>query len=308
VSGVVPAYAVEHLTKRYRAEGAPANDDISLTIAPGTCFGLFGPNGAGKTTLVRQLVALTKPTSGTVRLFGHDVVRSPSVVPHLVGYYGQKVVALRNHTPREVLVGTGVLRGLATAEAKRDAADLIERFDLAPLAGRRLATLSGGEQRLALLLATFVGQPPILIFDEPTNELDPLRRRTFWAYLGALNREHVVERVAVIARGRLAALGTPGELKRAVADQVRLEVRLREGCGEAAGRRLAALPGSRQLRSDRWELTAPQAAATTLLTSVVERVGLAALDDFRLLTPTLEDVYVRFTGQPWQDDGKAAPP
>lgn len=313
-----PAYTIEHLTKRYRRTAASANEDLSLVIAKGDFIGIFGPNGAGKTTLVRQLVALLKPTSGAIRLFGHDVVRQPDIVPRYVGYYGQKVAALRHHTSEEVLIITGVLRGLATTVARRQAAALIEQFDLGSVARRRLATLSGGEQRLAVLLATFVGVPPVLIFDEPTNELDPIRRRTFWGYVGTLNREHgttvvltthnlseaenVVERVALIDRGRLVALATPGELKRKVADQVRLEVRLRDGWHDRASSQLAMVAGSRQLPSGRWEITAPQARAGTLLPAVLNLVGLDALDDFRLVTPTLEDVYVHFTGRHWYDD------
>jgi ABC-2 type transport system ATP-binding protein len=312
-----PAYVVEHLTKYYRHHAAPANDDISLTIRRGEIFGIFGPNGAGKTTLVRQLTALLKPSSGTIRLFGHDVVRQPAIVPHLVGYYGQKVVALQYHTVREVLVITGILRGLSTAEAKRQAAELIERFALEPLAQQRLSTVSGGEQRLAVLLATLIGHPPVLIFDEPTNELDPVRRRTFWAYLGTLSREqgvtvvltthnlseaeHVVERVAVIDQGHLVALATPGELKRQVADQVRLEVRLRPGYLDDAEAQLQTLQGSRRVRPGWWEITAPQAQATALLPAVIETVGWEALDDFRLITPTLEDVYVHVTGKHWHE-------
>jgi ABC-type multidrug transport system ATPase subunit len=315
------AYEVEQLTKRYRGQGQPANEDISLTIAQGEFFGVFGPNGAGKTTLVRQLTALLKPTAGSIRLFAHDVVRRPEVVPRSVGYYGQKVAALRQHTPEEVLVITGVLRGLATAEARRQAAALIARFDLGAVARRRLATLSGGEQRLAVLLATLVGAPPVLIFDEPTNELDPVRRRHFWEQLDTLNRERgttvvltthnlveaeqVVERVALIDRGRLVALATPGELKRRVADRVRLEVRLREPALARAEPGLAGLPGARRLRPGRWEIAAPQAEAAALLPRVVNLVGLDALDDFRLLTPTLEDVYVHFTGRHWRDEPDA---
>ncbi len=306
-------YEVEHLTKRYRQGATPANDDISLSIPQGEFLGVFGPNGAGKTTLLRQLVGLLAPTSGSIRLFGQDVVRRPEAVPGYVGYYGQKVAALRNHTVREVLSITGILRGLPADEASRESARLIARFELGVFADRRLSTLSGGEQRLGVLLATFMGEPPVLVLDEPTNELDPVRRRTLWDYLQGLvssrgatvllathnlsEAESVVERVALVDRGRLVALATPGELKRRVADRVRLDIRLRDACLERAEQGLEGLPGSRRLRPGRWAIVAPQERAAELLPEVLTAVGLEALDDFRLITPTLEDVYVHFTGR-----------
>ena len=199
---------------------------------------------------------------------------------------------------------------------------MIERFDLRAVARCRLALLSGGEQRLAVLLATFAGQPPVVMLDEPTNELDALRRRAFWDYLGELNRERgttvvltthnlaeaeqIVERVALIDQGRLVALATPGVLKRQVAASVRLRVQLREDARGDAEARLATVAGSRQVRPGLWEITAPQAEATALLPAVVNLVGFDALDDFRLLTPTLEDVYVHFTGRHWSDERAAS--
>jgi ABC-type multidrug transport system ATPase subunit len=311
-------FEVEHLTKRYRRAAQPANDDISFAIPPGQFFGIFGPNGAGKTTLVRQLTALLQPTAGSIRLFGHDVIQNPGLVPKWVGYYGQKIAALRHFKLQEVLAITGIFRGLPTAEARRQALALIERFELGPLADSRLSSVSGGEQRLAVLLATFVGSPSVLVLDEPTNELDPIRRRTLWEYLRAYTAdqgatvvltthnlseaEGIVERVALIDGGKLVVLATPGELKRQIADQVRLDVTLRLAHVSDAEERLAGLPGSRQVRPGRWEIVAPQERATALLPQVVQLVGIEALDDFRLITPTLEDVYVHFTGHAWQHD------
>ncbi len=122
------AYQVKRLTKVYGAQGPVANDNIDLEIPQGELFGIFGPNGAGKTTLVRQMAGLLKPTSGQIYLFGYDVIANPSVVPHYVGYYGQKVLALEAHKFWEVLYITGLLRGQSRADAQRQTHSLIERF------------------------------------------------------------------------------------------------------------------------------------------------------------------------------------
>jgi ABC-type multidrug transport system ATPase subunit len=315
------AYCVEQLTKVYGTQDLMANDKIDLKIPEGTIFGIFGPNGAGKTTLVRQMAGLLRPTSGRIYLFEHDVIADPSVVPHYVGYYGQKALALEAYKLREVLYITGLLRGQSKADARHQTESLIERFGLTGLAEQLMNRLSGGEKRLAALLATFMGYPPVLILDEPTNDLDPVRRRQVWDYLWDLNRERgttiilvthnlleaerVVEQVAIIDHGKLQAVGTPGNLKRLVEDRVRLEVRLRAGYKSEAEIFLASLRGSVQLRPNYWQITIPKGEASQLLSIVLEHLDSNILDDFRLITPTLEDVYIQLTGKRWEDDTHA---
>lgn len=305
------AYVVEDLCKVFMPAGVRANREISLCIRQGEIFGIFGPNGAGKTTLVRQLAGLLKPTSGRISLFGRDVVAQPGIVPHYVSYYGQKVMALRAHKVREVILHSAVLRGMPVCDARRQTAELIERFGLAAIADRIMHRLSGGQQRQTALLATLTGDRPLLILDEPTNELDPANRRLVWEYLTEINREHgttillvthnvleaeqVVERVAIIDRGAAVAVGTPGELKAQVDYTVRVEVRLKPGKDGGA---LAALPGSVRLREGWYRITAAREQAQELLGLVAARTGLADLDDFRLVTPSLEDVYLRYTRDP----------
>ncbi|MCL0093470.1 ABC transporter ATP-binding protein, partial [Dehalococcoidia bacterium] len=166
------------------------------------------------------------------------------------------------------------------------------------------------------LLSTFMNYPPLLMLDEPTNELDPVRRRIIWDYLHELNgqrgttiilvthnvleAEWVVQRVAIIDLGKLQGLGTPGQLKRLVADTVRMEVRLRDGQEEQTENFLAAMPDSIRLRSGVWQITIPKGEASALFSTVIERLGFETLDDFRMITPTFEDVYIKLTGKRWE--------
>ncbi len=311
------AFCVQGLTKVYPG-GVVANEDIHLEILAGEVLGLVGPNGAGKTTLLRQLIGLLRPTRGRIELFGHDVVARPEIVPHYVGYCGQGALALRAHKLWEVPYFTGLLRGQRRVEAKRQAFELLERFELSPLADRLLAHVSGGERRLAVLLSTFMSNPPVLVLDEPSNELDPKRRRLLWDFLRELNQqqgttillathnlleaERAVQRVAILDRGRLIALGTPGELKRQVEDRVWVEVRLRPGI---EGDVLHSFPEAVCLGPDRWQIRTASTKVISLLKKLLERLDGEAIDDLRLMSPTLEDVYLHVTGRVWKEDGNS---
>lgn len=306
------------LCKSYASSRVKANDGISLEIQRGEIFGVFGPNGAGKTTLVKQIAGLLRPTSGKISLFGHDVVAQPQIVPNYVAYYGQRIPALRAYTLKEVLLHTAVLRGMAPADARKSSAELIERFDLGASANRMMVRLSGGQQRQAALLASLIGSLPVLILDEPTNELDPAIRKRVWDYLWGLNQqegktivlvthnvleaEQVVERVAIINHGRLVAIGTPGELKRQVDSSVRIEVRLKHRVDgkEVLGR----FPGVTCLREGHYRINVAREKADETFRDITRRVGLDSLDDFRLITPTLEDVYIKCTAAGAENAGR----
>lgn len=312
-------YVIRQLTKRYEQGGVLANDSISLDVHQGEILGIFGPNGAGKTTFVRQITALLRPTSGSIELLGQDVVHHPEVVPQYVSFFGQRTPILRNYKVAEVLICAGVLRGLLAARAKQQANALIERFDLGSIANQRLAKLSGGQVRLSTLLASFMGNPKGVVLDEPTNDLDPANRGKLWQLLEELQTKHDVtviftshnlseaerhvDRAAFIDHGRLVALGTPGELKRAVANLVRLEIRVKEAYILTTEPLLRVIPNSRSSKPGFWEITTAPEEAERLLGRVISLVGLEAIDDFRLVTPTMDDVYIRLTSGQTQPIG-----
>lgn len=306
------AYMVRGLTKVYRKTQTKANDNISLDIETGTIYAILGPNGAGKTSFVRQLAGLLRPTSGEISLLGHDVLANPGLVPTLAAYYGQKAVALQAHQFSEVLWITGLLRGCGINEAKKEASALMDRFEVTGLAGKLLARLSGGEMRLAALLSTFMGRRLVFILDEPTNDLDPLRRKILWSYLHERNSrdgstfivvshnlpevESVAGYAALIDQGVVAASGTIGELKKAVADGVRLEFRLRREDDKTVAA-VTRIPGVSRVRAGLWMVMTIPEKATELLRDLLLTVDRSAIDDFRIVTPTLDDVYHHFTGK-----------
>ena len=305
------AYQVRGLVRTHGsgAESVLANDHIDLDIAAGGVFGLLGPNGAGKTTLVRQLVGLLSPDKGSVCLLGAPL---DSRVTTLVSYLPQDENALADMTVGLAIETTGRLRGLSAAGARAERGALIEELGLEPLAGRVIGRLSGGERRLAAFGAALAGYRPILVLDEPTTGLDPQARRAVWAALerrrcesgvtvvlvthNVLEAEAVLDQVAVLDAGRVIACDTPGRLKAQVSDEVRLDLVWRDS-PPLADPVVAALAVHAAVTGRRWSVHLPVTEAREALGSLTSGPAFAALDDFTLATPTLEDVYLALGGR-----------
>ncbi|MFF2081746.1 ABC transporter ATP-binding protein [Kitasatospora sp. NPDC058162] len=313
-----PCVAVRDLVRTYRtgrgsaATAIRANDGISLTVRQGEIFGLLGPNGAGKSTLVRQLTGLLRPDSGTVELLGHDIVRHPELAARLLGYLGQESTALDELTVALAAETTGRLRGLSRAAARGAAADVLTELGLEPIADRPLAKLSGGQRRLACFAATLVGERPLLVLDEPTTGMDPVARRAVWSAVDRRRAEHgttvllvthnvieaetVLDRVAVIDEGRVIACDTPGGLKALVDGDVRLDLVWRDEApiGVPA---VAELADRAERTGRRWTVRTTPEQARELVAAVTTGPAFAALDDFTLATPSLEDAYLKLGGR-----------
>ncbi|HET7406615.1 MAG TPA: ABC transporter ATP-binding protein [Mycobacteriales bacterium] len=307
------SYVVRDLVRTYRARGAvvPANDGIDLSVGRGEVFGILGPNGAGKSTLVRQLIGLTRPDSGSITLFGHDLVRRPQIAARCAAYLAQDEVALAELPVGLAVETTARLRGVPRAAARRQTADLLDELDLTPIAARPLVRLSGGQRRLASVAAALTGDRPVLVLDEPTTGLDPVARRAVWSAVerrraergttavlvthNVLEAETVLDRVAVLDRGRVIACDSPGRLKAAVDDEVRLDLVWR-GEPPMTDATVAMLAGRAQVTGRRWSTRLPHEVAREALGHLTGGAAFGALDDFTLATPTLEDVYLALGG------------
>ncbi|HSP39597.1 MAG TPA: ABC transporter ATP-binding protein [Frankiaceae bacterium] len=297
------------LTRRHGS--VLANDHLDLDIGVGEVFGLLGPNGAGKTTLVRQLVGLLSPDEGSVHLLGRDLTVHPGIAAHHVAYLPQDEAALADLPVRLAVETTARLRGLSRRQAVAATDELIEELDLTPLAQRIVGRLSGGQRRLAGVATVLAGDRPVLVLDEPTTGLDPYARRAVWSALdrrrqdrgttvvlvthNVLEAEAVLDRVAVLDHGRVIACDTPGRLKAKVSDEVRLELVWRSepllDDSTVAGLAPRAVVSGR-----RWSLRLPVVEAREALARLTTGAAFAALDDFTLATPTLEDVYLALGG------------
>jgi ABC transporter DrrB family efflux protein len=315
-----PAVHVEDVTKRFGATNALAG--VDLEVAEGAVFGLLGPNGAGKTTLVRVLATLLAPDAGRAEVFGLDVLHEAAAVRQLLGLTGQFAAVDEILSGRENLQMFGRLFNLSRDDARRRAAELLERFELTDAADRPARTYSGGMRRRLDLASSLLTRPRILFLDEPTTGLDPRSRNEIWSIVRELVREgttimlttqyleeadQLADRIAVIDHGRVIAEGTGNELKDRVGGQI-LEVELTSaaqrdeaqavlagvGCGDPE-------PGG---RPDELTLPAPRDGLELIedAAGALRQAGIG-VSDLGLRRPTLDDVFLQLTGAPPSEDG-----
>ena len=299
------AITVTGLTKRFG--DFVAVDRLTFEVGEGEVFGFLGSNGAGKSTTIRMLCGLLKPTSGTATVGGVDVSRDPEGVKRRIGYMSQRFSLYEQLTVDQNIRFFGGIYGL-----DRERLEVRRRFvlDMAGLHGRehtRAADLAGGwRQRLALGCA-ILHQPPIVFLDEPTGGVDPLSRREFWSLIDHLSASGVTvlvtthyldeaehcHRLAIIHGGRLAALGTTGELKRVFGDRAIVEVhaanpvetmRLLDRMAEIEKTSVFGTSVHAVLKDD------PRSAAPALRNRL-EAAGVA-VTSIAAVQPSLEDVFL----------------
>ncbi len=295
--------SIVDLTKRYR-RGVRANDGVSLSVGEGQVFGLLGHNGAGKTTLVSQVVGLLRPTSGRIEIDGRDAVADPGFARRACSIQPQAQVPIGGVTPRQAIGLIGGLRGGRSAEVRRRAARLAEALDIGEWLDVDGERLSAGVKRLTSFCMAAVVPGRVVILDEPTNDVDPVRRRLLWAQVRAVadegsavllvthnvvEAERAVDRLAILDHGRVIADGTPSELKAGIEDDLRLELVLEPGadiCDAPPFVRRTLTTGSRAIA-----FIAPNDAGAAVAWAGALRLG-GRIEEFGLVPATLEDAYV----------------
>jgi ABC-2 type transport system ATP-binding protein len=288
--------------------------DFDLDVPAGTVLGLLGHNGAGKTTAVRILTTLARPTTGSARVDGLDVVADAAAVRSRIGLAGQSATVDGLLSARANLELVGRLYHQPRRLARQRADELLERLGLTEHADRLVKTYSGGMRRRLDLAATLVATPPVLFLDEPTTGLDPASRNDLWELLRGLVRDgmtlllttqyldeadRLADEIVVLDHGRVVAAGSPADLKSAIGgERVDVTVVAAEdlSAGEAALAPLADGPAA----SDPQErvLTVPVPHGTPLLEIVraLDGAGVAARDVHRRQA-TLDDVFLTVTSR-----------
>lgn len=221
----IAAIQIDQLVKRYGTVTAVAG--VSLNIRAGEFFGLLGPNGAGKTTLISCIVGLARPTAGRVTVFGDDVMRAPLRTKAQIGFSPQEVNVEYFFPIQRILEFQGGYYGLSRAESRSRTEALLRQFGLWERRDVQYFRLSGGMQKRLMIARALIGQPRVLILDEPTAGVDVEQRHALWEVLRRLKAggttilltshyidevELLCERVGVIHQGQLVELGTPAAL------------------------------------------------------------------------------------------------
>lgn len=222
-----PIIETRGLTRRFG--NLTAVDSLDLAIDPGEIFGLVGPDGAGKTTTLRMLCSLLDPSEGSARVAGHDVVREPQSVRDRIGYMAQKFGLYLDLSVQENMNFYADLFGIMGTERASLAKQLLHMTRMEPFQDRLAGRLSGGMKQKLALMCTLLHRPQILFLDEPTNGVDPVSRRDFWAILYQLLKDGITilmttayldeaercNRVGLMHRGKLIRCDTPEALKQA---------------------------------------------------------------------------------------------
>ncbi len=299
------AFDIQAVTKIYPGQPTAANKNITLQIEEGEIFGLLGENGAGKSTLVKQMVNLLKVDSGQITLFGRPVGANPLYTPMNVAYMPQSGIALINLRVKEALYLAAHLRGLSRKEAQKERDYLIDLWQLGDFSAKLVSQISGGQKRLVQLATAMAGSLPVLVLDEPTNDLDPQRRKQVWDNLRRLNRqkgttiifithdaieaEKIIQRVGIMQRGEMVALGRPSDLKAQVYQTLRLELFFQPDNPPA----LPVYLNHHEIDAGRWLVYLEWDKVEPVLAAL----DLRHIDDFRLYSATLEDLYLHYAKQ-----------
>ena len=291
-----------------------AVDGVDLAVQEGEVFGFLGPNGAGKSTTVRMLVTLLRPSDGTARVAGHDVVSEADQVRRAIGVALQDAAIDPLMTGRELLRLQAILHGIGRREAAERGEDLLERVGLTAAADRRVGTYSGGMRRRLDLALSLVHEPRVLFLDEPTTGLDPMSRISLWEEVRKLNEagttvllttqyleeaDQLASRIAIIDQGRIVRRGTPAELKEQVGAPT-LQIEVQPGQEEQARTALRAVPGLGEDRPERdGGICVGLPGGASDVAPVVRALDEAGVEvhHFDLHRPTLDDVFADATGR-----------
>jgi len=225
------------LTRRFRT--LTAVDKLNVSVQAGEMFGLVGPNGAGKTTVIKMLTTILPPTSGTALVAGHDIVKHSARVRGAIGYVPQLLSADGSLTGYENLLIFAKLYHIPRSERKERIHDALNFMGLSEFADKMVREYSGGMIRRLEVAESMLHRPTVLFLDEPTVGLDPIARKTVWEHIQRLRSDYgatilmtthymeeadeLCDRVAIMHLGKVAAIGTPSELKASVGEGATLD-------------------------------------------------------------------------------------
>ncbi|OYT52600.1 ABC transporter ATP-binding protein [Candidatus Bathyarchaeota archaeon ex4484_135] len=289
--------------------------DVSFDVRKGEIMGLLGPNGAGKTTTVRILTGILRPDSGSATVMGHDVLEEPLEIRRCIGYLPETPCLYERLTVEENLAFYGRLYDVPEEELRRRIRDLLALVGLKDRAGEKVGALSKGLKQRVAIVRALVHDPPVLILDQPTSDLDPASAKDIRGLIKELNRsgktvlicthnlteaEELCDRIAIINEGCVLAVGKPGEL---VKDLEGSHHSFEISSFGSISKYLKVIEGLggvlevKQVGEDRAVVVLEDRKA---ISAVVRELILKGCDvlEVRMLRPGLEEVYMRLVRGP----------
>ncbi len=315
----MPLVEVTNLTKQYTPGGVKAVDNVSFEVQAGEIFSLLGPNGAGKTTTLAMLSSLLKPTSGEAVVNGYAVTRQPMEVRRSIGVVPQELAVYEDLSARENLRFWGEMQGRHGPDLQREIEEKLALMELTDRATDRVKTFSGGMKRRLNLAIGLLGNPPLVMLDEPTVAIDPQSRRYILDWVKKMNREgvsvlyttHYMEeaqelshRIGIIDHGKLIAVGTLAELTELVGQKETLTLRLyQEAGGERLAQAVTDLAGIHQASARNGDVVINVDSAEEALPRVLARAADLDLSirTIEIQEPNLEAVFLHLTGRALRD-------
>lgn len=312
------AVEADQLVKAFGKDRAV--DGVSFEVPRGVVYGLLGPNGAGKTTVVRLLTTLLRPSGGSARIDGIDVVRDPGLVRARIGLTGQFAAVEERLTPKENLNLIGRLYHLPKREIAQRSGELLSRFELDAVASRPVRELSGGMRRRIDIAMSLIARPSVLFLDEPTTGLDPRSRLAMWELIEELGQDgttvllttqyldeadHLAEQIIVIDTGRVIAQGTANELKNQIGgDRLSVRIARRENAERAIEALQSLCSTEVVVEGDGRVLAASIYSGDRVIPRAIRALDDAGVDvlDVEVRRPTLDDVFLELTGRPPEVD------
>jgi ABC-2 type transport system ATP-binding protein len=315
------AVRIRNLVKRFGS--VVAVNRLNLDIYDGEIFGLLGPNGSGKSTTLLIIATVYKPTEGDVEVYGYSVTRDGDRVRRIVGIAFQEPKALWVDNPYELLLWHAMVVGYSLGDARRVVREVMEELDLWEHRGKFIAELSGGTRKKVEIAKLLIQKPRVAIFDEPTAQLDVTSRHYVWDRIKAmrdegstviiatndmLEAERLSDRIGIIYKGSLKALGTPAELKDRIPRGDIIELRVEGAIGDELIRKLSEL-----LESDR--ISVSDGLVRAHVNRGEERIATAVellsrhgvrVKSVSMREPSLDDVFFYFTGARLREDERGS--
>jgi len=282
-----------------------ANDNISFTVEHGEVFGLLGPNGSGKTTLISQMIGFMKPDEGNITIANIDVIEKPDQARKLCSLQPQENISLSGLTPRQAIELTGRFRKGDRSFIRKRTNQLLHELQIEKWADEASENLSGVVRRLVTFCMAIIVPGKLVILDEPTNDVDPIRRKLLWDQVrqladdgvtvllithNVLEAEKSVDRLALIHEGKIIGFGTPAQLKASFKGKLRLELAITKENDAISLPDYATLV---QRTKHKIALSIPKDHSQAVIEWVNQLQLSGKIDEFSLSPATLEDTYLK---------------